>query len=189
MANERIRICIVAGNIGGAHLQQRAEKAIQRNVVARCVEHLKQARPDALAEHTSVTHSRGWAAIAAPFDDGVRVGVDLEYADPNRNWDKVVSFLSPQAGAPDGDMHAALLWTGYEAMFKATGHQFAADETAAALGALRGAGDAPADYIVRTTRLYSAVLAQDDQFALSVAASLQGDKPAPEIAVELIVLP
>jgi phosphopantetheinyl transferase len=76
----------------------------------------------------SRSHSRGLAAVAVGNAPLVRLGIDVEFADPARPWREIVDFYLP--GATPAHLEppqACRLWTFGEAYFKAFGETPSAD--------------------------------------------------------------
>ena len=77
---------------------------------------------------TSRSHSRGLVAVAVGNPPLLRLGIDIEYADPGRPWRDITALYMPGA-APGGlgPMEGCRLWTFGEAYFKAFAQTPAAD--------------------------------------------------------------
>jgi hypothetical protein len=68
----------------------------------------------------SRSHSRGLSGAAAGRS-GLRIGLDIEYADPSRPWPGIISQFGSRL-QPDLDAHSACqAWTFVEAWYKAYG--------------------------------------------------------------------
>jgi hypothetical protein len=69
---------------------------------------------------TSRSHSRGLAAVAVGNAPLLRLGIDVEYAGPERPWrDIAEAYLPKDTAAALGPVEACRLWTFGEAHFKA----------------------------------------------------------------------
>lgn len=76
----------------------------------------------------SRSHSRGLTAVAVANAPLVRLGIDVEYADPGRPWREIAEFYLPGAETAHlGPTEACRLWTFGEAYFKAFGLAPSAD--------------------------------------------------------------
>jgi hypothetical protein len=77
----------------------------------------------------SRSHSRGLAAVAVANAPLVRLGIDIEYADPTRPWRDIAEVYLPGAAAARlGPADVCRLWTFGEAYFKAFGENPDADQ-------------------------------------------------------------
>ncbi|WP_417514746.1 hypothetical protein [Minwuia sp.] len=122
LADREITVHIAAGEVSGSPPIQRTGKASQRRVAARCQAILHGLWPDSANVTTSVSHSRGRVVVATTSHCRSGLGIDIEYADPGRNWPGILDLLVPACGTASDCHHGALIWTAYEAFFKANGH-------------------------------------------------------------------
>ncbi len=126
MTKDRITVCVAIDSVPSGDKTVRYAKADQRVVVQSCRNELAQKAPGYRKANTSVTHSRGWVAVAALCEDGAgpdvpKIGVDIEYADPDRNWAGIIDTLARGRNLRPSPDKAALIWTCHEAAFKANG--------------------------------------------------------------------
>jgi 4'-phosphopantetheinyl transferase len=82
----------------------------------------RESRQTASGSLLSHSHSRGIIAVASASLPVVRMGIDVELADPARPWRQIAAMYMPTAaGAALGDNDFCRLWTFGEAHFKAFG--------------------------------------------------------------------
>ena len=126
--------------------------------------------PEVLA--TSVSHSRLRVAAAAARRTIGTLGVDLEYADPSRDWSGIIEMLSDGFDGVSDRLHGALIWTAYEAVFKANGcFPLPADIREIALQCNSVVADhgSVAAHFCGPVLLISMLLPTDRDFALTIA--------------------
>lgn len=190
MTKDRIRFCVAIGRVAGARAEDRAPKSAQRAVVVECRAKLRSLMPDLPDADMSVSHSRGWCVvIAAHSANGPEklpgLGVDVEYAEPARDWSRLVGYLSEQVASSIAPLHGAMVWTSYEAVFKASGIWPSADEIrsfVSCCAAPLSDGDQVA-HRCGDTHIMSLPLPQDNRFAFSIAFQ-PSEQPGADIVIE-----
>jgi len=122
-----------------------------------------------------------------------RFGVDIEYADPARNWDGILEMLSGEPGRAHAPLHGAMIWTACEAVFKAVGHfptQTGISDIA--MGCEPNPNDRGRIVAQRCgpVLLLSVVLPVDRRFAVSVAIECEPGSVDPNGAlIEMLAAP
>lgn len=172
MAKHRIPIRIAICPVDDCAAHERPGKARQRAAAARCMAALDAGLSPRAGLTTSVSHSRGWAAVAGVVGaKDMRVGLDIEYIDASRNWRGVLGALAPSAALNLPPTASALIWTFYEAHYKATGDfpdEAEIMRMAAALEA-RPFTDVGVAHLCRDVLHHVTHMPGDVQFAASVA--------------------
>lgn len=186
MTKDRIQLVVAVAPVPGWHAPERAPLAEQRATARMCRALLQDEIGGLPDSHMSVSHSRAWVAVAAARAGRVpKIGVDVEYAEPARDWSRIVAYLaSRRAGRQIAAGHGAMIWTSYEAVFKATGtwptpRQI--DEFAEVC-ATTPVDPQFVEHDCGSVRILSSPMPQDREFAFSIAF-----EPPPEWNGEVAV--